>query len=227
MAARDVRGRKNALVSPVTRAEIETAVHIWGEANRRKPIPGETFNFVRRQARRAAQHFPAALLEQLRSNLQAIQTARMEQMAVPGSILVSADTLKLAEGYVQVKQLGPLKVKGLELPLEVFEITGAGKVRSRLRASASRGLTRFVGRQGELNKLGEALDRARTGHGQVVAGRRRSRHWQVPSLFALHAFPSHPGLPDPRRQLGVLRQGDGVSANHRSPPSVLPDRGGR
>ena len=95
--------------------------------------------------------------------------ARMEQMAVPGSILISPDTLTLAEGYVQVKPLGPLKVKGLELPLEVFEVTGAATVRSRLHAAAARGLTRFVGRDGELDQLRQALDRAHSGHGQVVA----------------------------------------------------------
>jgi len=59
--------------------------------------------------------------------------ARMEQMAAPGSILISAGTLNLAEGYVQEKPLGASKVKGLERPLEVFEITGASKIRSRLR----------------------------------------------------------------------------------------------
>ena len=95
--------------------------------------------------------------------------ARMEQMAVAGSILISPDTLTLAEGYVQVKPLGPLKVKGLELPLEVFEVTGAATVRTRLDAAAARGLTRFVGRDGELDQLRQALERARSGHGQVVA----------------------------------------------------------
>ena len=95
--------------------------------------------------------------------------ARMEQMAVPGSILISADTLALAEGYVEVKPLGPLKVKGLELPLEVHEVVGATAVRSRLHAAAARGLTRFVGRDGELGQLRQALERARSGHGQVVA----------------------------------------------------------
>ena len=95
--------------------------------------------------------------------------ARMEQMAVPGSILISSDTLTLAEGYVQVKPLGPLKVKGLELPLEVFEVTGAGTVRSRMEAAAARGLTRFVGREAELQTLNSALDKARAGRGQVVA----------------------------------------------------------
>ena len=95
--------------------------------------------------------------------------ARMEHMAVPGSILISADTLTLAEGYVQVKPLGPMKVKGLALPLDVFEIVGASTVRSRLHAAAARGLTRFVGRDGEMEQLRQALERARTGHGQVVA----------------------------------------------------------
>ncbi|MBI3028432.1 MAG: AAA family ATPase, partial [Candidatus Rokubacteria bacterium] len=95
--------------------------------------------------------------------------ARMEQMALPGSILLSADTLALAEGYVEVKPLGPLPVKGLEAPLEVYELTGAATVRSRFRAAAARGLTRFVGREGELDQLRQALERARVGHGQVVA----------------------------------------------------------
>jgi predicted ATPase/class 3 adenylate cyclase len=95
--------------------------------------------------------------------------ARMEQMTVPGSILISADTLRLVEGYVQVKPLGPLKVKGLELPLEVFELVGASAVRSRLHAAAARGLTRFVGRDGETDQLVQAFERARAGHGQVIA----------------------------------------------------------
>ena len=95
--------------------------------------------------------------------------ARMEQMTVPGSILISADTLMLVESYVQAKPLGPMKVKGLDLPLEVFEVVGASTVRSRLHAAAARGLTRFVGRDGEMEQLFQALERARTGHGQVVA----------------------------------------------------------
>jgi class 3 adenylate cyclase len=95
--------------------------------------------------------------------------ARMEQMAMPGSILMTSDALRLAEGYVQVKSLGPVNVKGLSEPLEVYEITGAGPVRSRLQAAAARGLTRFVGRNAELETLRQALEKARAGHGQVVA----------------------------------------------------------
>jgi class 3 adenylate cyclase/tetratricopeptide (TPR) repeat protein len=95
--------------------------------------------------------------------------ARMEQMAVPGSILMPADTLRLAEDYVQVKALGPRTVKGLEAPVEVYEIVGATSVRSRMKAAAARGLTRFVGRDSELDQLREALARAGAGYGQVVA----------------------------------------------------------
>jgi class 3 adenylate cyclase/tetratricopeptide (TPR) repeat protein len=120
--------------------------------------------------------------------------ARMEQMTVPGSILISADTLTLAEGYVQVKPLGPLKVKGLDLPVEVFEIVGASTVRSRLRAAAARGLTRFVGRDGEVDQLHQALERARTGHGQVVAvvgepGVGKSRlYWEFTRSHRTHGW---------------------------------------
>ncbi len=95
--------------------------------------------------------------------------ARMEQMAMPDSILITADTLRLAEGYVQVGALGPVPIKGLQEPSEVYEVTGAGPVRSRLQAATARGLTRFVGRDTELDQLRQALERAGTGQGQVMA----------------------------------------------------------
>ena len=95
--------------------------------------------------------------------------ARMEQLAVPGSILIPADTLALAEGYVQVAALGPMAIKGLPAPLEVYEVVGAATVRSRLQASAARGLTPFVGRDAELDQLRHALERAGGGRGQLVA----------------------------------------------------------
>src|SRR5262245_55321054 len=95
--------------------------------------------------------------------------ARMEQLATPGSVLLTAATLRLVEGLVQVNALGPVPVKGLTEPVEVFELVGASTIRRRLQASAARGLTRFVGRQQELAVLQQALERAGTGHGQVVA----------------------------------------------------------
>ena len=95
--------------------------------------------------------------------------ARMEQMAMPGAILITPAVLGLVEGFVQVKALGPMPVRGLRDPVAVYEVTGAGMVRSRLQAAAARGLTRFVGRQPELETLQQALAQAYAGHGQVVA----------------------------------------------------------
>src|SRR5437867_3779894 len=76
--------------------------------------------------------------------------ARMEQLARPGTTLLSADTLRLAEGYIEVRPLGPVPVKGLPVPVEIYELIRFGPVRSRLQAAAVRGLTPFVGRDAEL-----------------------------------------------------------------------------
>ena len=95
--------------------------------------------------------------------------SRMEQMATPGTIMLAADSLRLAEGYVQVKPIGPVNVKGMAEPVEVYELAGAGAARTRLQAAAMRGLTRFVGRDAEIETLRQTLEHARAGHGQVVA----------------------------------------------------------
>jgi tetratricopeptide (TPR) repeat protein len=95
--------------------------------------------------------------------------ARMEQLADPGAIVITPETLALAEGYVAVKSLGPVPVKGLAGPVEVYEVTGTGPARTRLQASARRGLTRFVGRDAELEQLRRAQQLAGAGHGQVAA----------------------------------------------------------
>jgi hypothetical protein len=95
--------------------------------------------------------------------------ARMEQIAAPGTIRLTADTLRLVEGFVEVATLGLVPIKGLGEPIEVFELVGAGAARTRLVAAARRGLTCFVGRSAELEQLRDALDRASLGRGQVVA----------------------------------------------------------
>jgi len=95
--------------------------------------------------------------------------SRMEQMAKPGSVLTTADTLRLAEGYVAITPLGPMPVKGLTDPVEIYEVTGVGPARTRLQAAAGRGLTRFVGRYIQLERLLGAQQLAGQGRGQVVA----------------------------------------------------------
>jgi class 3 adenylate cyclase len=95
--------------------------------------------------------------------------ARMEQLANPGAIMASAHTHRLTEGYFAFKDLGKTQIRGLEEPLNIYEVLGAGPLRTRLQVSAARrGLTRFVGRQSELEQLQHALTQAKVGHGQIV-----------------------------------------------------------
>jgi len=110
--------------------------------------------------------------------------ARMEQAARPGTVLIAPSTLNLGEGFVTVKSVGPVRVKGRSEPVDVHELTGIGPARTRLQAAARRGLTRFVGRDAEIEVLRRSLERAGAGHGQVVAvvgeaGVGKSRlHWE-------------------------------------------------
>jgi tetratricopeptide (TPR) repeat protein len=93
----------------------------------------------------------------------------MEQMATPGTSLLAPATLQLVEGYVQVAARGPVTIKGLLEPVEIYALTGAGTQRSRLHVAAARGLTRFVGRDVEIEHIRRALALAREGRGQLVA----------------------------------------------------------
>jgi class 3 adenylate cyclase/tetratricopeptide (TPR) repeat protein len=94
--------------------------------------------------------------------------ARMEQLADAGTAFLAPATLTLAEGFIEVKSLGPKLIKGLADPIQVYQLTGATAARSRLQAAAGRQLTRFVGRASEVSQLHQAFDLARAGKGQVV-----------------------------------------------------------
>ena len=119
---------------------------------------------------------------------------RMEQLASPGTTLLAADTFRLVEGYVKVRSLGAMPVKGLPEPVETYELVGMGPRHSRFTAAAARGLTRFVGRDVELEQLREALGGAAIGRGQVVAivgdpGVGKSRLvWEVTHSHRTHGW---------------------------------------
>ena len=95
--------------------------------------------------------------------------ARMEQLASPGSILMTAETLRQVMGYVAVRSLGLVPVKGLHNPVEAFELQGAGPARTRMQTLTMRERTCFVGRETECALLHQALTQAQNGRGQVVA----------------------------------------------------------
>ncbi|MBI4233204.1 MAG: AAA family ATPase, partial [Chloroflexi bacterium] len=95
--------------------------------------------------------------------------ARMENLASPGSILASEYTYKLTEGYFKFNALGAAQVKGVSEPVHIYEVLGVGPLRTRLQVSARRGLTRFVGRQEEMDQLRRALGMVKGGQGQIAA----------------------------------------------------------
>src|SRR5216683_2853759 len=95
--------------------------------------------------------------------------ARMQVLAPIGSIAATEQVRKLCEGYFLFSGLGPTKVKGVSEPVNVYEVTGLGPLRTRLQRSAGRGLTKFVGREREMEAMRAAADRAISGHGQIVA----------------------------------------------------------
>ena len=89
-------------------------------------------------------------------------------MATPGSIFITEHTKKLIEHYFEVKLLGAAQIKGVEAPLNVYEVVEARLLRTRLHVATRRGLSRFIGRHGELDQLQAALARAKAGQGQMV-----------------------------------------------------------
>jgi len=95
--------------------------------------------------------------------------SRMQALAPTGSIAISEQTRKLVEGYFTVKALGPTRVKGVTEPVNVYQVTGLGPLRTRLQRAAGRGLTKFVGRERELEALSRAAELAKVGRGQIVA----------------------------------------------------------
>ena len=93
----------------------------------------------------------------------------MQVLAPIGSIAATEQVRKLCEGYFLFNGLGPTKVKGVSEPVNVYEVTGLGPLRTRLQRSAGRGLTKFVGREREMEALKHAAEQAKAGHGQIVA----------------------------------------------------------
>jgi tetratricopeptide (TPR) repeat protein len=95
--------------------------------------------------------------------------ARMQALAPTGSIAVTQAVENWCRGYFIFKPLGPTRVRGVSEPIDVYEVTGLGPLRTRLQRAAGRGLTKFVGREREMEALRHAADLAKSGHGQIVA----------------------------------------------------------
>ena len=95
-------------------------------------------------------------------------SARMESLALPGTIRISQNTYRLVKDYFKFRAMGVTRVKGKSEPQETFELIGASRVTSRFEASTVHGLTAYAGRREELATLTEASEKAFSGQGQVV-----------------------------------------------------------
>jgi adenylate cyclase len=94
--------------------------------------------------------------------------ARIEQIAAPGHIYLTDRTARQVEGYFRLRDVGPLRIKGVRDDVRVWDLEEVGTLRTRLDAARSRGFSKFVGRERELTALEDACDQAAAGRGQVV-----------------------------------------------------------
>src|SRR5262249_25810070 len=94
--------------------------------------------------------------------------ARMEQLAEPGQTLLTEHTARLVGGYFALRDLGPARVKGVGGPLRRPALGAVGRRQTRFELARARGLSRFVGRERELELLDDALAEATAGRGQVI-----------------------------------------------------------
>ncbi|HSF59010.1 MAG TPA: AAA family ATPase [Candidatus Binatia bacterium] len=95
--------------------------------------------------------------------------ARMQELAGPGAALLTASTLRQVEGFVQVKSLGAVQMKGVSQPVETHELVGATTARTRVQAGAARGLTPLVGRRTEIEVFSKLIEQVAGGKGQILA----------------------------------------------------------
>src|SRR5271168_1590938 len=113
--------------------------------------------------------------------------SRMETVAPTGSIAITEDTRRLVEGYFALKARGPTRIKGVSEHVNVYEVIGLGPLRTRLQRSAGRGLTRFVGREHEMEALKHAGELARQGRGQLAAAMAEAGTGKSRLFFAFKA----------------------------------------
>ena len=167
--------------------------------------------------------------------------ARMEQMAAPGTVLLTETTARLVEGFFALADAGLRSTKGVSAPIRVFELRGIGPSRTRLDAAGLRGLSRLIGRDEELSWLDGILSRSIGSDGQVVgvvgeAGVGKSRlclefvqrcRARGVAVYEVHC-PTHGAtvpwlaIRDLLRSYLGLAQGDGVEAIRRSVAQQLP-----
>src|SRR5262249_39329891 len=81
--------------------------------------------------------------------------ARLQGLAAPDTVVISAPTAQLIHGYFVCQPLGAQPLKGLVQPLQVYRVLQSSGAQTRLDVAMLRGLTPLVGREQELATLRE------------------------------------------------------------------------
>jgi len=110
--------------------------------------------------------------------------ARLQGLAAPDTVVLSAGTLRLVQGYFTYQELGAHTLRGVSASVQVYRILGESGVQSRLDAAVLSRLTPLVGREEEVALLQQRWEQVKAGQGQVVllsgeAGIGKSRLVQV------------------------------------------------
>jgi class 3 adenylate cyclase/predicted ATPase len=94
--------------------------------------------------------------------------ARLQGLAEPDTVVISAATYHLVHGLFTCQALALQEVKGFSTPLTVYRVLGASDAQSRFEVAVSTGLTPLVGREHEMGLLLECWEQAKEGEGQAV-----------------------------------------------------------
>jgi class 3 adenylate cyclase/predicted ATPase len=110
--------------------------------------------------------------------------ARLQGLAAPGTVVISAVTQRLIAGYFTCHALGSQPLKGVPTPLALYHVVRATAVQQRFDVAAARGLTPLVGREHEVGLLRDRWAQVQAGRGHIVvlsgeAGIGKSRLVQV------------------------------------------------
>ena len=95
--------------------------------------------------------------------------SRIEGLAEPATTYISESTFNQTEGFFRFESLGRKKIKGKSDPIEIYRVIAPSTRKTRFDVSAERGLTKFVGRERELELLLDGFERAKSGRGQAFS----------------------------------------------------------
>src|SRR6185369_13878595 len=93
---------------------------------------------------------------------------RLQEIAAPNTVVISAATQRLIHGYFEYQALSPQALKGMPTPVSVYRVLGDSGAQSRLEVAAATGLTPLVGREEEVGMLLKHWGQVKEGQGQVV-----------------------------------------------------------